>query len=111
MGGVYLVAAWAGGNLELGVRMAGIVVAVSALLLAGGRSEVVRLLRGQPTDEMWKSFDARASLFASFILIVAMIGAFVYEIARGQDGQPYALLCFVGGVSYMAALIWFRLRS
>lgn len=111
IGGVYLVAAWVGGNPGLGVGMAAIMVAVAALLLAGGRSEVVRLLRGQPTDEMWRSFDVRATLFASFVLIVVMVGAFVYEIARGQDGQPYVLLCSVGGVSYLAALIWFRLRS
>ncbi len=56
---------------------------VSALLLAGGRSEVVRLLRGQPTDEMWKSFDARASLFASFILIMAMVGAYRLRDSAG----------------------------
>jgi hypothetical protein len=111
MGGVYLVAAWVGGRPGLGVGMAAIMVVVAALLLAGGRSEVVRVLRGQPTDEMWRSFDVRATLFASFVSIVVMVGAVVYEIARGQDGQPYALLCFVGGVSYLAALIWFRWRS
>jgi hypothetical protein len=60
---------------------------------------------------MWKSSDVQATLFASFVLIVIMVGAFVYKVARGQEGQPYALLCFVGAVSYTAALIWFHLRS
>jgi hypothetical protein len=58
---------------------------------------------------MWRSFNLRAIWFASEVLAVA--GAFVYEIARGQDGQPYALLGFVFAVAYVAALLWLRWRG
>jgi hypothetical protein len=35
---------------------------------------------------------------------------FVVEIARGHSGMPYAALGAVGGVAYLAALVWLRLR-
>jgi hypothetical protein len=57
MGVVYLVAFWAGGEVGAGVGAAVFMVVVAVLLLFGGRSEVVRVLRGQPTDEMWRSFN------------------------------------------------------
>ena len=53
MGVVYLVVFWVRGELRAGVGAAVFMVVVAALLLFGGRSEVVRVLRGQPTDEMW----------------------------------------------------------
>ncbi len=112
MGLVYSLALWIGGAPWAGVATVMVfMVIVAALLLFGGRSEVVRVLRGQPTDEMWKSFDVRASLFALLVLIVVMVGTGVFEMAQGQDAQPYALLCLVGGVSYLAALLWFHWRS
>lgn len=112
MGVVYSLALWIGGASWAGVVTVMVfMVFVAATLLLGGRSEIVRVLRGQPTDEMWKSFDVRASLFAFFVLIVVMVGAGVYELAQGQNAQPYALLCLVGGLSYLMALFWFRWRS
>lgn len=110
-GVAYLAVFWIGGNPVAGVGPFAIMVGYGLLLLVGGRSEVVRTLRGQPSDEMWRSFDVRASLFSFFVLVAVLIGMVLYEIARGQDAQPYVLLCLVGGASYIAALIWFRLRS
>lgn len=94
-----------------GVGPFAIMAGYGLLLLVGGRSEVVRMLRNQPSDEMWKSFDTRASLFSFFVLVAVLICMGLYEIARGQDAQPYALLCLAGGASYIGALIWFRVRS
>jgi hypothetical protein len=111
MGGVYLVAFWAGGEVWAGVGAAVFMVVVAVLLFFGGHSEVVRVLRGQPSDEMWRSFNMRAIWFASEVLAVVVVGAFVYEIARGQDGQPYALLGFVFAAAYVAALLWLRWRG
>lgn len=110
-GFVYLVAFWIGGNPVAGVGPFVIMVGYGLLLLVGGRSEVVRTLRNQPSDEMWRSFDVRASLFAFFVLVFALLGMGLYEIARGQDAYPYAMLCLVGGASYIGALIWLRLRG
>lgn len=109
-GVAYLVVFWIGGNLAAGVGPFAIMVGYGLLLLVGGRSEIVRTLRNQPSDEMWRSFDVRASLFSFFVLVAVLLGMGLYEIARGQDAQPYALLCLAGGAGYIAALIWFRLR-
>jgi hypothetical protein len=49
-------------------------------------------------------------MFAGMVLVVAVIAGFVIEIARGQDGQPYAVLGAIAGVSYIAALVVLRLR-
>ena len=38
------------------------------------------------------------------------VDRFMVEIARGQDGMPYAALGAVAGVAYVAALVWGRLR-
>lgn len=111
LGGGYFLASWRGGNAALGAAMFAIMAAYAALLVAGGRSEVVRVLRGQPPDERYRSFDVRATAFAGVVTIVALIGGFLYELARGGDGQPYSLLLAVAGVSYLAALLWLRHRS
>jgi hypothetical protein len=34
----------------------------------------------------------------------------VVEIAQGKDGSPYSQLGAVGGVTYLAALVWLRFR-
>jgi hypothetical protein len=44
------------------------------------------------------------------VLIAVVLGAFVVEIARGRDGQPYAALGAVAGVAYLAALVVLRFR-
>jgi hypothetical protein len=111
LGLAFLGAFWIAGNPGAGLAPLAIMVAYGALLLLGGRSEVVRVLRGQPTDEMWRSFDVRATLFASTVLGTVMVGAAVVEFALGRDGQPYALLCLVFALAYVAALVWFRLRG
>lgn len=111
VGGVYLAAAWAGGAPRLGLAMAAVMAVYAAVLVVGGRAEVIRVLRGQPSDEMWSHLNARALSFSVYVLAFSMIGLAVYEIARGQDGQPYALLCLVGAASYVSALVWFRASS
>ena len=108
IGGVYLVAAWAGGDPGLGLAMMAIMAAYAAVLVVGGRVEIIRVLRGQPSDEMWRHHNARAVSFSAYVLAFSLIGLVVYEISRGGDGQPYALLCLVGAVSYVSALVWFR---
>ena len=41
-------------------------------------------------------------------VIAAVLVMFVVEIARGDDGQPYAALGAVGGIAYVASLVWLR---
>jgi hypothetical protein len=44
-------------------------------------------------------------------MIAVILVAFVAQIARGQSGWPSSMLGFVGGVSYVAAVIDLRIRG
>ena len=55
--------------------------------------------------------DLRATALAGFVLITVVIGAWLYEIASGDDGEPYAQLGAVAGVAYVIALLVGRLRG
>ena len=55
--------------------------------------------------------DLRASALAGFALITAVIGAFLYEIANGEDGEPYSQLGAVAGVAYIVGLAVGRARG
>lgn len=112
LGGAMLAAAWVGGKPGLGTAMLAIMAAYAALLLLlGGRSDVVGVMRGQPADERYRSFDLRATAFAATVMAAVIIVGFLYELARGGDGEPYSLFGFVFLVSYVAALLWLRWRS
>jgi hypothetical protein len=43
--------------------------------------------------------------------ITFALGAFLYEIARGEDGSPYGIVCTVAGVAYILAIGVLRFRS
>jgi len=85
----YFVAATVGGKLQLGLEMFGImVVAGAALLVFGGRSETIRGLRGDGRDERFALMDLRATAYTAFVLVVAILGGFIYELAQGRSGAP-----------------------
>jgi hypothetical protein len=57
------------------------------------------------------AIDLRASAFGDFVVILATMGAWLYELADGRDGSPYGQLLAVGGVAYIAAIAFLRRRS
>lgn len=106
----YLVAGALGDNLEFGVfGLLLMVVTGGAFWLIGTRSETVAGLLDR-RDERINAIDASATQFAGMTTLVVVLGAFMVEIARGQDGMPYAALGAVAGVAYVVALVWGRLR-
>ena len=106
----YLVAGVVGDNLEFGVfGLVLMVVTGGAFWLIGMRSETVAGLLDR-RDERINAIDASATQFAGMTTLTVVLGAFMVEIARGQDGMPYAALGAVAGVAYVAALVWGRLR-
>ena len=111
MGVVYLVALSVAGNPVYGVLAFAVMVAFSAaLLLARRRSETVRGLLDH-RDERISAIDLRATAITALAMIAVVLVAFVVQIARGQSGWPYSMLGFVGGVSYVAAVIYLRIRG
>ena len=111
MGLVYLVALSVAGQPVWGVLALAIMVVFSgALLLARRRSETVKGLLDHK-DERISAIDLRATAIPALALIAVILIAFVVQIARGQSGWPYSMLGFVGGVTYIVAVIVLRVRS
>lgn len=108
IGVAYLVAGWIGGDLAFGLGGLG-VMAVTAvgMLILGRFSETVGGLLDR-RDERINALDARATLVAGNVVIVAVIVGFIVEMARGQDGSPYSMLGAIGGVTYVIVLAYLR---
>jgi hypothetical protein len=80
-------------------------------ILLGGRSETIRGLRGDGRDERFAMLDLQATAIAGLALIIAVIVAFIVEVARGHSGEPYDWLGAIGGLAYIAAVVYLRIRS
>ena len=104
-------AAWAGGQPGLGLFAVALLTAVGLVFVLGRRSESIRMMAGERADERWRLINLRATAFTGNVLILAVIGAFLWEIAHGRSGQPFAPLGAIAGISYLVAVIWLRWRS
>ena len=111
LGVVMLVAQAIGGHPGQGFVSLGIMTAFGTLVRFGGRSETIRGLRGDGRDERFAQIDMRATAFAGLVLILTVIAGFVIEVARGREGAPYTWLAAIGGLAYIVAIVWQRLRG
>ncbi|HEX3388715.1 MAG TPA: hypothetical protein VHT94_06735 [Streptosporangiaceae bacterium] len=108
---VYLIAFSLGGHPGYGLAGLGVMVVFSAAIaLAGLRSETVRGLLDH-RDERLAGIDLRATAVTAVVMILAVLTGFVIEVARGQTGWPYALIGAIGGVAYLGAVGYFRVRG
>ena len=111
LGLVFLGALWVGGERRGGFEALVVMLAVGLLVLAGGRSELIRGLRGDGRDEYWQRIDVHATVLAGNVAIGAIIAMCVWEWAHGRDGTPYAQLGAITGVAYILAVVLLRWRS
>lgn len=111
LGAVICVAQAIGGHTGDGFVSLGIMVAVGAAILLGGRSETVRGLRGDGRDERFRRIDLHATAIAGACVLAAIIVAFIVEMAQGHSGEPFSWLGAIGGVSYLAAVVVLRVRG
>ena len=111
LGVAILVAAWAGGDTGFGVFGLGLMTALGAVFLLGGRSETLSGLGGPGRDERWAAIDLRATAGAGLVLIRVVIGAWLWEIGHGRDGSPYSQLGAIAGITYLLAVAILRWRS
>ena len=110
--GLLMLGAFAiGGDLGDGLFALGVMVVLAAGILVFGRNETVRGLSGPGRDERWAKIDITASALTGLVLITVIIGAFLVEVAQGEDGQPWSQLGAVGGVTYIIAVALLRWRS
>ena len=111
LGLIVFIAQWIGGNPGSGLVSFAILAGAGVLVLLGGRSETIRGLRGDGRDERFRMIDIHATALAGLAVITAIIVAFLVELVRGHNGNPYSWLGAIGGVTYIAAIIIFRIRD
>lgn len=111
LGVAVFAAEWAGGDLSGGLIALAIMGAFALVVLLGGRSETIRGLRGDASDERFRRIDVHATALAGLAVTSAVIVGFLVEVARGHDGNPYGWLGAVGGLVYVAAVAFFRIRG
>ena len=111
LGIVVFAAQWIGGDPGSGLESLGIMAGFGALILLGGRSETIRGLRGDGRDERFRMIDIHATALAGLAVILAIIVAFIVELAKGHSGNPYGWLGAIGGITYLVAIIVFRIRG
>ena len=111
LGIVVFIAQWIGGDPGSGLVSFGIMAGFGALILLGGRSETIRGLRRDGRDERFRMIDIHATALAGLAVILAIIVAFIVELAKGHSGNPYGWLGAIGGITYLVAIVVFRIRG
>jgi hypothetical protein len=111
LGVLFLAALWAGGERRAGLESLAVMAGLGLLFLLGGRSDLIRGLRGDGRDEYWQRLDVHATALAGSVLIAVVIGMCAWEWSHGRDGSPYVQLGAIAGVAYVAALGVLRWRS
>jgi hypothetical protein len=62
---------------------------IASVFALGGRSETVRMIRGDGRDERWAIIDMAATAITGLVLIIAIIAGCLYEWSQGRDGSCY----------------------
>ena len=111
LGGVAALAAWAGNEPYLAIMLGVfyLLCGLATYLWSRGRGDVAAVLR-LSGDERQRQVDLKATAAAGMAALAFSFGGAVLDLARGGTGNPWALICAVGGLSYVAAFGYFRYR-
>ena len=111
IGVVILLTSWLGGQLAVGLIALVVLIGFGLFVLLAGRSETIRGLRGDGRDERFAQIDLTATAVTGLVLIVALVVAWLVQIAQGHSGSPYGWLMAVGGLAYLLAVAFLRWRG
>ena len=111
LGAIMLVAFTIGDNVGQGLISLGIMAVLAAIFAFGRRSETLQGIGGPGRDERWAMIDLRATAMTGLVTITFVIGAFLYEVASGEDGEPWSQIGAIAGLSYVISVALLRWRS
>ena len=111
LGIVVFAAQWVGGDPVSGLESFGIMAGFGALILLGGRSETIRGLRGDGRDERFRKIDIDATALSGLAIGLGVVIGSLVEFARGHGPGVYGWLAALGGVTYLIAIVVFRIRG
>ena len=111
LGVICAAAFWIGDDREGALWALAVMGGLAALVLIGGRFDLVRGLRGDGRDEYWARIDIHATALAGNFAIGLIIAMCIWEWAHGRDGTPYAQLGALSGLAYIASVAYVRWRS
>jgi hypothetical protein len=109
-------AAWAaeaiGGDFRSGAISFAIMAAYALVVFAfSTRSDIAGVLAGNALDERYRAIDLRALAATGLLLILYVIGGFLWEQAHGRSGMPFTLMGAVAGLTYLGSLVYGRFRG
>lgn len=112
LGGAIAIATWVGGEPYLAIMLGifYVVCCAAAYVWSRGGGDVAAILR-LDGDERQRLIDIRATALAGLATLMFCVGGVIVDLARGGTGNPWALICAVGGISYTVALAVLRKRQ
>ena len=108
LGLLFGAALWAGGERRAGLESLAIMVGLGLVFLLGGRSDLIRGLRGDGRDGYWQRIDVHATALAGNVLILVILGMCALGVGARRERQPYAQLGAIASIAYVAALGFLR---
>ena len=110
-GGAVAAATWASGDhgLAVGLVVFYVLAAGVAYLWSGGKGDVAAIMR-VGGDERQKGIDRDATAITGMAMSLAALVFAIVETARDGDPGAFGVMCLVGGLSYVVALIALRYR-
>jgi hypothetical protein len=105
------IAFWIGGDPRAGFVWGGLSVLFAFVLVIGGRSDTIRLLRGEDDDERSLALELQAAMATTVVLTVALATLFLVTAARGDNPLVYGLLLVLAETTHLTALAVLNRKS
>jgi hypothetical protein len=99
------------GDPGQGAAAFGVMALVAAAFAFIRRSETLQGLGGPGRDERWAKIDVTATAISGSATILFVLGSWLYEIANGEDGNPWVAIAAVAVITYIIAVAFLRWRG
>lgn len=88
----------------------GLAAAFALVLALGGRSELLRTVRGDPDERGERVTLVTSNIVVNLMAAVGVVGAAI-EQGRGVHAGPWTLACVAGGALYLVTFVVVRART